>query len=152
MHEDIEALVTRAHRHDAEDDAAWAAGVAMNCPPVGAREDRLATIEAAMRRLEARVKAEADAERRRPAEVEAERQGLGTPRRGKAPEPVKETPDDKTPTNSTDPELQIMRTNGKGREYCGDAQASVDAAHQIIVACDLTAPSTTNNKRSPSRR
>jgi hypothetical protein len=31
-----------------------------------------------------------------------------------------------------------MRTNNKGWEYCGNAQASVDAACQIILACDVT--------------
>ena len=66
-----------------------------------------------MRRLEVRAKADADAERQRRAEVEAERRRLGTPRRGKAPRPVDETPDDKAQTSFTDPELQIMRTNNK---------------------------------------
>jgi hypothetical protein len=51
---------------------------------------------------------------------------------------VDETPDDKAQTNFTDPELQIMRTNNKGWEYGGNAQVSVDAAHQIILACDVT--------------
>ena len=49
------------------------------------RENRLATLEAAMRRLEARAKAEAEAERQRRAEAEAERQRTGKRRRGKAP-------------------------------------------------------------------
>ena len=31
-----------------------------------------------------------------------------------------------------------MRTNNKGWEYCGNAQASVDGTCQIIVACDVT--------------
>src|SRR4029450_6443319 len=105
----------------------------------------LATIGAAMRRLEARANADAAAERQRRAEVEAARQRLGRPRRGKAPQPVDETPDDKTPTNCTDPALHIMRTNNKGWEYCGHAQARVDATHQIIVACDVTAES--NDKK-----
>ena len=150
VREDIEALVTQAHQHDAEDDAALGSRRGDELPAeLARREDRLATIEAAMRRLEARAKAEADAERQRRAEVEAERQRLGTPRRGKAPKPVDETPDDKTQTNFTDPELQIMRTNNKGWEYCGNAQASVDAAHQIIVACDVTAESNDKQQAEP---
>ncbi|HEY5864980.1 MAG TPA: IS1 family transposase [Candidatus Tectomicrobia bacterium] len=56
---------------------------------------------------------------------------------GKAPQPVEESPDDKAQGNFTDPELHIMRTNNKGWEYCGNAQASVDGACQIIVACDV---------------
>jgi transposase len=150
LREDIEALVTQAHQHDAEDDAALGSRRGDELPAeLARREDRLATIEAAMRRLEARAKAEADAERQRRAEVEAERQRLGTPRRGKAPKPVDETPDDKAQTNFTDPELQIMRTNNKGWEYCGNAQASVDAAHQIIVACDVTAESNDKQQAEP---
>ena len=150
LREDIEALVTQAHQQDAEDDAALGSRRGDELPAeLARREDRLATIEAAMRRLEARAKADADAERQRRAEVEAERQRPGTPRRGKAPKPVDETPDDKAQTNFTDPELQIMRTNNKGWEYCGNAQASVDAAYQIIVACDVTAESNDKQQAEP---
>jgi transposase len=150
LREDIEALVTQAHQQDAEDDAALGSRRGDELPAeLARRADRLATIEAAMRRLEARAKAAADAERQRRAEVEAERQRLGTPRRGKAPKPVDETPDDKAQTNFTDPELHIMRTNNKGWEYCGNAQASVDAAHQIIVACDVTAESNDKQQAEP---
>src|SRR2546425_6072471 len=91
-----------------------------------------------MRRLEAQARAEAEAERLRRAEAEAERARWGQTRRGKASQPVVETPDDKAQSNFTDPELHIMRTNNKGWEYCGNAQASVDAACQIIVVCDVT--------------
>ena len=45
----------------------------------------------------------------------------------------------------TDPELHIMQTNNKGWDYCGNAQASVDGAYQIIVACDVT--DATNDKQ-----
>src|SRR5215831_7048373 len=115
LREDIEALVMQAHQQDAEDDAALGSRRGDELPAeLARRADRLATIEAAMRRLEARAKADAEAERQRRAEVEAERQRLGRPRRGKAPKPVDETPDDKAQTNFTDPELQIMRTNNKG--------------------------------------
>src|SRR5215468_3065805 len=146
LREDIEALVTQAHQQDAEDDAALGSRRGDELPAeLAHRANRLATIEAAMRRLETRAKADADAERQRRAEVEAERQRLGIPRRGKAPQPVDEAPDDKAQTNCTDPALHIMRTTNKGWEYCGNAQASVDAAHQIIVACDVTAES--NDKR-----
>jgi transposase len=150
LREDIEALVTQAYQQDAEDDAALGSRRGDALPAELARRvDRLATIEAAMRRLEARAKADAEAERQRRAEVEAERQRLGRPRRGKAPQPVDETPDDKAQTNFTDPELHIMRTNNKGWEYCGNAQASVDATHQIIVARDVTAESNDKQQAEP---
>jgi len=89
--------------------------------------------------LEAQAKAEADAERQRRAAAEAERRRTGTPRRGKAPQPVDETPADKAQTTCTDPELQSMHTNTKGWEYWGNAHVSVDEACQIILACDVTA-------------
>ena len=150
LREDIEALVTQACQQDAEDDAALGSRRGDALPAeLARREERLATIEAAMRRLEARAKAEADAERQRRAAAEAERQRTGTPRRGKAPKPVEETPDAKAQTNFTDPELQIMRTNNKGWEYCGNAQASVDAAYQIIVACDVTAETNDKQQAAP---
>ena len=98
-----------------------------------------------MRRLEAQAKAEAEAERQRRAEVEAQRRRTGTPRRGKAPQPVQESPDDKAQSNFTDPALHIMRSNNKGWDYCGNAHASVDGACQIIVACDVT--DATNDKQ-----
>jgi transposase len=150
LREDIETLVTQAHQQDAEDDAALGSRRGDELPAeLARREDRLATIEAAMRRLEARAKADADAERQRRAEAEAERQRTGTKRRGKAPQPVDETPDDKAQTNFTDPALQMMRTNNKGWEYCGNAQASVDAAHQIILACDVTVEANDKQQAAP---
>jgi hypothetical protein len=109
----------------------------------------LAKIEAARRRLEAQAKAEADAERKRRADAEAERQRTGKTRRGKAPQPVEDTPDDKAQSNFTDPELHIMRTNNKGWEYCGNAQASVDGACQIILACDVTDASNDKQQAEP---
>ena len=153
LREDIEALVTQAHQQDAADDAALGSRRGDELPAeLARREDRLATIEAAMRRLEARAKADAEAERQRRAEVDAERQRLGRRRRGKAPKPVDETPNDKAQTNFTDPELQIMRTNNKGWEYCGNAQASVDAAYQIILACDVTTESNDTQQAEPMAR
>jgi transposase len=153
LREDIEALVTQAHQQDAADDAALGSRRGDELPAeLARREDRLAMIEAAMRRLEARAKADAEAERQRRAEAEAERQRLGRPRRGKAPKPVDETPNDKAQTNFTDPELQIMRTNNKGWEYCGNAQASVDAAYQIILACDVTTESNDTQQAEPMAR
>ena len=150
LREAIEALVTQAYHQDAQADAALGSRRGDELPAeLARREARLATIEAAMRRLEARAKAGADAERPRRAEAEAERQRTGTRRRGKAPPPVQETPDDKAQTNFTAPELQIMRTNNKGWEYCGNAQASVDAAYQIIVACDVTAEANDKQQAEP---
>jgi transposase len=139
LREDIETLVTQAYQQDEADDAALGSRRGDELPTeLARREERLVRIEAAMRRLEAQAKAEAEAERQHRAEAEAERHRTGTPRRGKAPTPVEESPDDKAQSNFTDPELHIMRTNNKGWEYCGNAQVSVDAACQIILACDVS--------------
>lgn len=150
LREDIEALVTQAHQQDAEDNAAWGSRRGDELPAeLARRADRLATIEAAMRRLEARAKADAEAERQRRAEVEAERQRTGHKRRGRAPKEVDETPDDKAQMSFTDPELGIMQTNNKGWDYCGNAQASVDGAFQIILACEVTAEANDKQQAEP---
>ena len=144
LREDIETLVTQAYQQDEADDATLGSRRGDELPAeLTRREDRLARIEAAMRRLEAQAKAEAEAERQRRAEAECQR--TGKTRRGKAPTPVEDSPDDKAQSNFTDPELHIMRTNNKGWGYCGNAQASVDGACQVIVACDVT--DATNDKQ-----
>jgi transposase len=146
LREDIEALVMQAHHQDEADDAALGSRRGDELPAeLARREERLARIEAAMRRLEAQAKAEADAERKRRAAAEAERQRTGQQRRGNAPKPVEEGPEDKAQSNFTDPDLHIMRTNNKGWDYCGNAQASVDGACQIILACDVS--DATNDKQ-----
>src|SRR5713226_8277438 len=127
LREDIEALVTQAYQQDEAEEAVLGSRRGDELPAeLARREDRLATIEAAMQRLEARAKAEAEAERQRRADVEAERHRTGTKRRGRAPKEVDETPEDKAQMSFTDPELPIMQSNNKGWDYCGNAQASVD--------------------------
>jgi transposase len=150
LREEIEALVTQAYQQDAQDDAALGSWRGDELPAeLARRADRMATIEAAMQRLEARAKADAEAERTRRAEAEAERQRTGKRRRGKAPKEVDETPADKAQMSFTDPELGIMQTNNKGWDYCGNAQVSVDAAHQLIVACDVTAEANDKQQALP---
>jgi transposase len=150
LREEIEALVTQAYQQDAEDDAALGSRRGDELPAeLARREDRLATIEAAMQRLEAQAKADAEAEPQRRADAEAARQRTGHKRRGRAPKEVEETPDDKAQMSFTDAELHIMQTNNKGGDYCGNAQASVDGAHQIIVACEVTAEANDKQQAVP---
>jgi transposase len=135
----IDELLKQAQEVDAQDDAALGARRGDELPePLRRRQDRLATIEAAMKRLEAEARAEAEAERGRREEAEAERQRTGTKRRGRPPGPIVETPAAKAQTNFTEPELPIMKTANKGWDCCGNAQASVDDGCQIILACDVT--------------
>jgi transposase len=150
LREDIEALVTQAQQQDESDDAALGSRRGDELPAeLKRREDRVARIEAAMRRLEAQAKAEADAERQRRAAAEAERIRTGKPRRGQSPKPVEESPSDKAQSNFTDAELHIMRTNNKGWDYCGNAQASVDETCQIILSCDVTDASNDKQQAEP---
>src|SRR5712671_988968 len=150
LREEIEALVTQAYQQDAAEAAALGSRRGDALPAeLARREDRLVKIEAAMQRLEAHAKVEAEAARQRRAEAEAERSRTGKKRRGKAPQPVEDTPDAKAQSNFTDPELHIMRTNNKGWEYCGNAQASVDETCQIIVACDVTDASNDKQQAEP---
>jgi transposase len=150
LREDIEALVTQAYQQDEAEEAVLGSRRGDELPAeLARREDRLARIEAAMRRVEVQAKAEAEAERQRRAAADAERQRTGKTRRGTTPQPVEDTPDDKAQSNFTDPELPIMRTNNKGWDYCGNAQASVDGACQIILACDVTDASNDKQQAEP---
>jgi hypothetical protein len=150
LREEIEALVTPAYQQETQDDAALGSRRGDELPAeLARRDDRLATIEAAMQRLEARAKADAEAERTRRAEAEAARQRTGKTRRGKAPKEVDETPEDKAQLSCTDPELGIMQTNNKGWDDCGNAQVSVDETYQSIVACDVTAEANDKQQAVP---
>jgi hypothetical protein len=150
LREEIEALVTQAYQQDEAEEAALGSRRGDELPAeLARREERLTKIEAAMRRLEVQAKAAAQAERQRRAAAEAERTRTGQTRCGKVPQPVAEPPDDKAQSNFTDPELHIMRTNNKGWEYCGNAQASVDATCQILRACDVTDASNDQQQAEP---
>jgi hypothetical protein len=138
VREAIEALVTAAYQQDAAEDAALGSRRGDEVPAEWARrEQRLATLAAARQRLEAQATAAAAAERQPRAAAEAERQRPGTPRRGKAPKPVAETPEDTAQTNCTAPALPSMQTKNTGWEYGGKAQARVDGACQSILAWDV---------------
>jgi transposase len=147
---EIDTLLKQAETVDAQDDAVLGARRGDELPEeLRRRGDRLATIEAAMKRLEAEARAAAAAEKQRREEADAERQQTGTKRRGREPGPIVETPTEKAQTNFTDPELSIMKTANKGWEYCGNAQASVDGACQIILACEVTAECNDKQQAEP---
>jgi hypothetical protein len=150
---EIKGLLEQAQAVDAQDDAVLGARRGDELPEeLRRRQDRLATIEAAMRRLEAEAWAEADAERRRRDQAEAERRRTGTKRRGRAPGPIVEAPAEKAQVNFTEPELSIMKTANKGWDCCGNAQASVDDGCQIILACDVTAECNDKRQAEPMAR
>src|SRR5439155_7535544 len=141
---------TQAYQQDAAEEAARGSRRGDELPAeLARREERLGQLEAAMRRLETQAKADAQGERQHRAAADAERERTGKLRRGKVPQPVVETPDAKAQSNFMDPELPIMRTNKKGWDDCGNAQASVDATCQIILACDVTDASNDTQQAEP---
>ena len=147
---EIDQLLQQAQDVDVEDEAVLGTRRGDELPEeLRRRQDRLATIEAAMKRLEAEAQAAADAERQRREEAEAQRQRTGTKRRGRAPGPIVETPAEKAQVNFTEPELSIMKTANKGWDCCGNAQASVDDGCQIILACEVTAASNDKQQAEP---
>lgn len=143
---EIVALIRQAQEQDTAEDAVLGCRRGDELPEeLQRREQRLAAIQAAKRRLEEEARVAAEAERQRRQEAEAERQRRGQKARGKPLKPVQDIPDDKAQVNFTDPELTIMKVNNKGWDCCGNAQASVDGSHQIILACDVT--HATNDKQ-----
>ena len=150
LRQEIEALLRQAQNTDAQEDAVLGSRRGDELPAeLQRREQRLATLTAAKRRLEEQARAEAEAERQRRAEADAERQRSGKKRRGKEAKPIREVPDDKAQTSFTDPELKIMPQSNKGWDYSGNAQISVDATCQIIVACFVTAAANDKEQAIP---
>lgn len=100
------------------------------------REDRLKKISEAKKILEheALIAAEQEYLRR----DEEDRECLGKPKKGRKRKPIQYTPSDKKQYNFTDPETAIMKSNNKGFDQSGNAQAVVDRDTQIIIAVDVT--------------
>jgi transposase len=137
---EIQELTGQAQQTDVEEDASLGSRRGDELPDeLQRRQDRLAAIKEAMKRLEAEARQKAEAEQRRRDEAEAKRQAEGKKRTGRPAKPVDPTPEDKAQTNFTDPESKVMRTSNKGFDYCVNGQAVVDEAHQIIVGAEVTA-------------
>jgi transposase len=136
---EIEALLKQAEQIDAEQDAAFGSRRGDELPEeLARREGRLQAIEEAMQRLEQEAKEKAEVKRREREEAEAERAARGKERRGRKPNPISDTPEDKAQTNFTDPDAKVMKTSNKGFDYCFNGQVVVDEEEQIIVGADVT--------------
>ena len=96
------------------------------------REDRRAAIRAAEARLEAAAQAADDARGRQPGQTR-------NPKGGRPYKRAYGEPDEKAQSNFTDPESGIMKTSNEGYQQCHNAQAAVDAEHQLVVATEVTA-------------
>lgn len=102
------------------------------------REDRLRTIRAAKERLEARKREQDESAIKQAEAAEAAAAKAGQKRRGRKRKHPLGAPKDTDQENFTDPDSRIMKTSSGGFEQCFNAQAAVDADHQIIVAADIT--------------
>ncbi len=116
---EITGWLEQGEREDAEDDAAYGADDDGYSLPPELRETakRLETIRAAKARLEQEARERAEQE-------------------GKDPEEA--VVSERAQTNFTDPESRIMHTPD-GFQQCYNAQLAVDAASQVIVACEVSA-------------
>jgi hypothetical protein len=135
LKQEIEALLERARATDAQEDARLGVDQAAEeelPAELRRRQERLAKIEQAKARLEAR-QVEADRERGRYPD-DKQRRGDGAGRPFKHPFGV---PDDKAQDNFTDPQSRIMKMGGN-IEQCYNAQAAVDGHSQLIIANGLT--------------
>jgi transposase len=150
LENEIAQLLDQADRVDEEQDAALGSRRGDELPDeLKRREDRLVKIREAKERLEAEARERAAEEQRQRDAAEAERQAAGKKRRGQEPAPVDPTPEDKAQTNFTDPEAKIMKRSNKGFDYCYNAQAVVDSAHQIIVAAEVCAAANDKQQAVP---
>jgi len=150
---EVDKLLEQAEQIDAEQDAALGSRRGDELPDeLKRRDDRLAKIREAKARLEAEAKAKALEEQRRRDEDQAQREAEGRNRRGKAPGPVKSSPEDKAQTNFTDPEAKIMKQSNKGFDYSYNAQAVVDGAEQIIVSAEVTNAANDKQQAVPMAR
>jgi transposase len=145
LKQEIEALLERARTIDAQEDARLGEDQADEELPVELqrRQERLAQIEAAKKRIEA-CQAQADRERARHPD-DQQRRGDGAGRPFKHPFGV---PDDKAQDNFTDPESRIMKMGGSF-EQCYNAQAVVDGESQLIIANGLTHNAADNGQLLP---
>lgn len=134
LKQEIKGLLRRARATDSQEDKLFGEEGTEEVLPaeLQRREGRLAKIEQAKARLEAR-QAEADRERGRHPD-DNQRGGGGAGRPFKQPFGV---PKDKDQDNFTDPQSRIMKM-GNRFEQCYNAQAVVDGESQLIIASGLT--------------
>jgi transposase len=125
LHKEIRALTHRATKRDAAEDVEFGPDFRGDQLPeeLQRREDRLAKIQAAKRRLEARKREEAD-------DDPSSRPG----RSGR--DPVGK-PKPKDQENFTDPESRIMKDGSGAFQQCYNTEVAVDGRERIIVAASV---------------
>jgi transposase len=105
------------------------------------REDRLAKLAAARKKIEARAQERHDREQAeyeaKLAAREAKARATGKKAGGKPPQPPVEGPLPTDQINLTDEDSRIMRVAGGGFEQCYNAQAVVAADSLLVVAAEV---------------
>ena len=136
--QEVSALLAEAEAIDKAEDAQYGKNRRGDELPeqLRRRETRLAKIREAKQALEdeARQRAEAEAEQR--ARDRGEDEDTVAERVAAAGE--KAVPRPMAQRNFTDPESRIMKTADGSFHQCFNAQAVVDAEHQVIVAAEVT--------------
>jgi transposase len=132
LRKEIRALTTRASKRDAAEDAQFGPDFRGDELPqeLKRREERMAKIQAAKQRLEARKRDEAAARER-------DREDDDPPKRGRVPKHPPGTPRSKDQENFTDPESRIMKDGTGAFEQCYNTSVAVDGTSRIIVANDV---------------
>jgi len=130
---EIEQLTEQAARVDAEEDRIYGEDRRGDELPeeLRRREDRVAKIEAAMKRLKAR---QAEEDRRRGRHEGDDRK---SPRGGRKFKREFGEPKEKAQDNFTDPDSRIMMSKGSFQQ-CYNTQIAVDDGSQLIVATGMT--------------
>ena len=133
LRREIEQLTQEASRVDAEEDRIYGEDRRGDELPeeLRRREDRLAKIEAAMKRLRER-QAEEDRQKGR-----HEGDDRKNPRGGRKFKREFGEPDEKAQDNFTDPDSRIMKSKGSFQQ-CYNTQIAVDEGSQLIVATGMT--------------
>ena len=140
---EIEALLSRAQETDAAEDARFGEAFHGDELPseLRRREQRLAAIQAAKARLEARARAADDARGRKPGSTRNPKGGQPYQRAYGEPEAKAQ--------DFTDPESRIMKTSSEGFQQCYNAQVVEEGAHQLIVATEVSAQANDQGRLVP---
>jgi transposase len=149
LKEEIKQLLEKAQAIDDQEDNEYGTDCRGDELPeeLGRRANRLKRIQEAKKALEAKAKAAAQQ-----AQKQHEQENStddDKPKRGRKHKAISEVPADNKQYNFTDPESGIMKSNNKGWDQCGNAQAAVDSEDQIILACDVTDQSNDKQQFEP---
>lgn len=135
--EEVSGMLADAEAIDAGEDARYGKDKRGDELPaeLARRESRLATLAAARKQLEADTADNARKDAERKARDRDDDDDTAAAKGEKAASEA--VVDPKAQRNFTDPDARIMKTADGSFQYCYNAQAVVDADHQVIVATEL---------------